>query len=125
MEHKKASVIFGHKLKLIREQYNQTQAQLAEKLNVTQQTVASWENGRTEPSMTTIIEIADMFDVGVQYFYDRDDGEDGSSGLDPKFIVVQRNAKKMTEEQFKKMYTLLKLSFDEFDWNTKKPRAKK
>ena len=44
-----------------------TQKDLADKLYVTAQAVSRWENGEVEPSVTTIAEIAKIFNVSTDY----------------------------------------------------------
>ena len=43
-----------------------TQDQLAEALHVTRQAVSSWENGKTEPDIETISQLAEFFEVDVE-----------------------------------------------------------
>lgn len=50
---------FCKNLKRIRMDKNIIQSELAEKLNVKQVTISSWESGRTEPSMGDIARLAD------------------------------------------------------------------
>lgn len=45
----------------LREKSGLTQSQLAEKLNVTRQTVSSWETGRTEPDIESMTRMAEIF----------------------------------------------------------------
>lgn len=59
------------KLRLLREANNLTQKQMANILNVTQKTVSTYENGLTEPDISTMIKIADFFDVSLDYLLDR------------------------------------------------------
>ncbi len=48
-----------------REKSGLTQSELAEKLNVTRQTVSSWETGRTEPDIESLTRIAEIFDTDM------------------------------------------------------------
>ena len=54
---------FSHRLKQLRLTHNLTQAELAKKLNVTQNAVHQWENRKTEPSAEMIEKIAAFFNV--------------------------------------------------------------
>lgn len=49
-----------------------SQKDLAQALNVSQQTVASWECGRTEPSNEYLKSIADYFNVSADYLLGRE-----------------------------------------------------
>lgn len=54
------------KIKELRKANNMTQAELAEKINVTRQTINYLEQGKYIPSLPTAILIADVFDVNVR-----------------------------------------------------------
>lgn len=45
---------FGQKIKKLRTESNLTQKDLADKMNVTFQTVSKWENDTNEPDITNI-----------------------------------------------------------------------
>lgn len=49
------------------------QTQIAKRLNVSQATVAMWENGKRMPSLEKMEEIADFFNVDIDYLYGRQD----------------------------------------------------
>lgn len=45
---------------------------MAEKLNVTRQTVSSWETGRTQPDVDMLTMLAEIFEITVEdLIYDR------------------------------------------------------
>lgn len=48
-----------------------TQNQMAELLNVSQNTYSQYETGKIEWTASTLIKIADYFDVSVDYLLDR------------------------------------------------------
>ncbi len=50
-------------LKDLRIKANLTQSELAEKLEVTQQTVSQWESGNAKPPIDTIVRIAKVLEV--------------------------------------------------------------
>ena len=57
--------VTGAVIKSLREKRRMTQAELAEKLNVSDKTVSKWENGRGYPDITLIGPIAESFGVSV------------------------------------------------------------
>ena len=67
--------MFKDKLKKLRKDACETQAQLANALGVTQQAIDRWENARTEPNVTMLIQIARHFEVSVDYLLDNFDTE--------------------------------------------------
>lgn len=56
---------FGERMKYYRKALNLTQQELAQRLNVTNQTISSWEINRTEPNMGTVAKISDILGCGV------------------------------------------------------------
>lgn len=56
---------FNENLKYLRKRENLTQEELAEKLNVSRQTITKWESGNSLPDIEKIKEIAYIFSVSV------------------------------------------------------------
>lgn len=52
-------------IRQLRKQHHITQAQLAEKLNVTQTSVSQWESGRNFPDVKTARKLADYFGASL------------------------------------------------------------
>ena len=57
----------AHKLRQLRIDHNLKQRQLAEKLNVSQNAVFNWENGKRTPTPDMIKQIANHFQVSPSY----------------------------------------------------------
>lgn len=57
--------IVSSQIKSFRKKRGWTQVQLAEKMNVSTQTVSNWENGIKFPRMGTLQKLADLFGVKV------------------------------------------------------------
>lgn len=53
-------------IKQLRKEKGINQEQLAEALHVTRQAVSNWENGKTQPDIETLTQIAEFFDVSVE-----------------------------------------------------------
>ncbi|MFW2901162.1 helix-turn-helix domain-containing protein [Carnobacterium maltaromaticum] len=58
-------------IRSIREDNDVTQQKMAELLNVSQNTYSQYETGKIEWTASTLIKIADYFDVSVDYLLDR------------------------------------------------------
>lgn len=58
---------FGDKLKSLRKSRNLTQEELASKINVSKWAVASYEQGRTSPSIEVLIRICETLDTSSDY----------------------------------------------------------
>ena len=59
--------VFSVRLKELRKSAGLTQQQLAEKLNVKQQSYTRYESGAGEPNLETVALIAKIFDVSADY----------------------------------------------------------
>lgn len=58
---------FHERLKILREEKGFTQQHLAEVLNLTSGAVSHYENGTNEPTIDTLIRMADVLNVSVDY----------------------------------------------------------
>ena len=56
---------FAQNLKTLRKEYNLTQPELAQKLNVSNGMISFWENEKYEPTATNIIAVAKFFDISI------------------------------------------------------------
>lgn len=65
----KTQVIFSHNIKKARERMGLTQEAVAEKLNITAQTISSWESQRKFPRIADIESLADLYGVDVAEFF--------------------------------------------------------
>lgn len=54
-------------IKKLREEYNLTQDQLAERLQVTSQAISKWETGENLPTLSCLMEMSKMFYVSLDY----------------------------------------------------------
>lgn len=56
----------ANSIKKLRQEKQMSQEQLAEQLHVTRQAVSNWENGKTQPDVDTLMQLASVFDVSVE-----------------------------------------------------------
>lgn len=59
--------MIGQKIRLLREQKNMTQEQLAKLVNLSQQTIDHYEKGRAKPNIDTVSLFANVFNVSTDY----------------------------------------------------------
>ncbi len=59
--------IFCTRLKELRQSAGLTQQQMADKLNIRQQSYARYEYGNSEPSLEMLVQIAGIFKVSTEY----------------------------------------------------------
>ena len=64
---------FGEKLKELRIEKGLSQRKLGKILGFCNQTVSFWETGSREPDLDALIEIADFFDVSLDFLLGRKD----------------------------------------------------
>ena len=63
---------FCENLKSYRKMYNMTQKQVADKLYVIESCYANWEQGRTEPNISMLRQLGEIFNVSVDYLLGRE-----------------------------------------------------
>ena len=88
---------FGDNLKLIRKSKKMSQEQLAEKMNVSRQSVSKWENAESYPEMNNILELCKIFNCKINDLVHTDMSD--ISSLDEEIImnVVKFNDKKQRQ----------------------------
>ena len=92
---------FGENLKAIRKSKKMSQEQLAEKLNVSRQSVSKWETGDAFPEMNHILELCKLFSCKINDLVHTDMSD--ISSLDEEIIM---RVVKFNEEKQKKVRTL-------------------
>ncbi len=63
--------VLAGRLKRLREDRNMTQTELASKIMVSRACIANWETGIRNPDYTSVLNIARLFAVPVDYLYGR------------------------------------------------------
>lgn len=58
---------FSERLLTLRKGMDLTQEQLAEKINVSRQSVSKWESGQAVPELEKIVALSEVFDVTIDY----------------------------------------------------------
>jgi len=95
--------MFPERLKLLRTEKRISQSLLATHLGVTQQAIARWEKGETEPDINTIQNLASFFDVSIDYLLGRTDVRNPNNKSDEDFPedvkVLMRSVSKLTDKQ--------------------------
>ena len=67
--------MFSFRLKQLRENAGWTQGELAAKLNLTQSTIAYYENDRKKPTLENARIIADLFNISLDYLVGSSDNK--------------------------------------------------
>lgn len=72
---------FGERLKQIRLEKGYTQKDIINKINISQNGYSSWELGKTEPNLTSLKKLSNIFHISVDYLL----GMENEEGL----IIMQ------------------------------------
>ena len=75
--------MISRNLKSLRKKYQYTQDDIAEKLNVSRQSVAKWESGESTPDIYNCIKLAELFNVKLDDLVNHSEEESGI-GVPPK-----------------------------------------
>ena len=59
--------MLGKRINELRIAFGWNQVQLAEKLNITKQTVSNWENENIQPSVEMLVRLAQLFHTSTDY----------------------------------------------------------
>lgn len=88
---------FGDNLKLIRKSKKMSQEELAEKINVSRQSVSKWETGEAYPEMNNILELCKIFNCKINDLVHEDMSD--ISSLDEEIVmkVAKLNEKKQKQ----------------------------
>ena len=63
----------------LRRKCNYSQDELALKLNVTQATISQWETGKSKPTTSNLLILADIFNCSIDEILERDITDSGRS----------------------------------------------
>lgn len=86
------------RLKQLRKENHMTQEEVAKELRVSKGAVGNWESGSRTPDMERLDEIADLFNVSLDYLQGRTDERPEFSLEERWMIDCYRNADKETKE---------------------------
>lgn len=62
-----------NRIKILREELNITQQELADKINGAKSTIAMYEKGDRKPSMEVLIKLSDIFNCTIDYLLGKSD----------------------------------------------------
>lgn len=78
----------GEKLFNLRKQKNLSQEEVAEKLNVTRQTISKWETDQSTPDLDKLIPLCELYDISADYLLT------GKEETKSEEKIVQEDSKK-------------------------------
>lgn len=98
----------GALLRDLRKEKNLTQAELAEKLGVSNRSISRWENGMTMPDFDLLIELADFYEVDVRELLD---GERSEADMDTQHKEELLMVADYTNQEKKRMTRVVRWMF--------------
>jgi transcriptional regulator with XRE-family HTH domain len=100
---------FNNRLYQLRKKKGFSQEELANRLNVSRQTVSKWEVGDSTPDMEKLIAISDLFDVSLDNLVmGKEDDAQPPTSAKSEFATVL-NEKVLTQKNKKKAKSVLKI----------------
>ena len=88
--------MIGNRMKSLREERNWSQAELAEKLEITRMSINNYEAGKRVPDANLVVKMADLFQVSADYllgrsgFVDQADKEASNKLVDELITAVDK-----------------------------------
>jgi len=104
MNENKIKILFGRKVKYLRNNLNLTQFSLGEKANINQRQVALIEAGKSFPSLKTLVCFAQIFSCELKDLFVFDNLQD-SEILKKEMNILLEN---LSDEKMKTIYTITK-----------------
>ena len=65
--------MLGARIKELRKEFGLSQVALADRMEVTKQTISNWENENIQPSIDMLVGLANIFNVTTDYLLGLDD----------------------------------------------------
>lgn len=90
---------FKERIRLLREQYDFSQQELADRIGVHKQTISQYERGIRKPDFDTLLALCDVFNVSSDYML-------GNADITPRYLETEelnllhayRNADDLTKQ---------------------------
>lgn len=93
-------MLLGERLYELRTKNNMSQGALAERLDVSRQTVSKWENNLSVPETEKILQLSEIFSVSTDYILK---GEEREEKAEPVYVYVEKEADSSSLESKEKI----------------------
>lgn len=112
--------MFSKKLKELRKMCSLTQAELADLLEISPSAVGMYEQSRRAPDFKTLIKIADIFGVEIDYLLREDTGQARTTDIDDLLADIRKKllsqgvefeGKRLSVKEIDEMIHAARLSF--------------
>lgn len=109
------SLNFNENLRRLRKENDYSQESLADKMNVTRQTISKWENGTAMPDLKKLTELADLFEVSMDDILGMntgkesiDDSSKNTERIDFEYMnIILENQNKMLQKRIRIIFVVL------------------
>ncbi len=95
-------MVLSEKIAFLRKKNGWSQEELAEKLDISRQSVSKWELGGSIPDLDKIIKLSELFDVTTDYLL-KDDTEEISCGVSEVFEEIPEPSMQVSEPEARRV----------------------
>lgn len=99
----------GRRIKSLREAKGLTQAQVADKLRKSVETISNFERGKTLTSVVTLGQLARILNVGIADFFQDSAPADDDADMSDSAIIVRNAAEMLSEDDLEIVAGLVKV----------------
>jgi len=103
--------IIGDRIRLLRKEKNWNQAELAEKIEADSRQISRYEKGKVNPSVETLIKVAEVFDVSFDYLLSEDSTRQPFQTDDKELLKYMKNIQVLDGEDKKCLYHIIDAFF--------------
>lgn len=89
---------FSKNIKLLRQQRNVSQQELADKLKIDRSTVSRWENDEMDVTVGNAIQVADFFNIPIEDLTGKDLSIKNNAAFDELELLFSKNKDILTED---------------------------
>lgn len=101
---------FNNRLYELRKKKGLSQEELANRINVSRQTVSKWEIGDSTPDMEKLIALSDLFEISLDELILGKVSESREQGANASEIAIMLEEKVLTQENKRKAKKGLKIA---------------
>jgi transcriptional regulator with XRE-family HTH domain len=99
--------VLGDRIKLLRKEKNWNQSELAEKIDADSRQISRYEKGKVNPSVETLIKIAETFDVSFDYLLVEDSTRQPFQTDDKELLKYMKNIQVLASDDKKCLYHII------------------
>lgn len=98
----------GNRIAVLREKRGLSQAQLANKLHISQGSLGMYETGKRKPNIEMLNTLADFFNVSVDYLLDRESKTVKTADIEDNSVIFTYEGRQIPKEDLEFMRRLMR-----------------